>query len=356
MPLEGEASVKSIGAGVVAVVLLFVVLVVVILGGSQATRSATDVAKGAAQSLGLKTGEVPEQYRAAIKKAGTVCSEVSAPHIAAQIEGESNWQANAVSPVGAQGIAQFMPGTWPSYASDGNGNGTADPNEPEDAIAAQAKYMCELAGQVASVAKSSGASVIELAWAAYNAGPGAVEQYGGIPPYAETQAYVVKLREGTKRYSSGPTESVKASGKWAAPLAGAHMIETSGFGGRDQPCAGCSTNHQGQDFGAPEGADIFAACDGVVDFAGQMSGYGNIAFIYCGDGVRTGYAHQSQLGVKQGQQVTRGDVIGKVGSTGVGSGAHLHFEVRTGATEGEGGLSGTPVDPKPFMAKQGISW
>ena len=195
---------KGIGAGVGALVLVFVVLLAVLAGGFQATKSATDAAKGAGGALGLKAGEVPKQYRAAIEKAGTVCKDVSAPHIAAQIEGESNWQTGAVSPVGAQGIAQIMPTTWPSIATDGNGNGTADPSEPEDAIAAQAKYMCDLATEVAPVAKRSGESVIELAWAAYNAGPGAVQQYGGIPPYAETQAYVEKLRAGTKRYSSGP--------------------------------------------------------------------------------------------------------------------------------------------------------
>lgn len=197
--------VAAIGAGLLA----FLLLLVVLIGGVQSIQSAqdaADAAKGAGGgNLGLKGGEVPEQYREMVEEAGQVCDGISAPHIAAQIEAESTWNPNAVSPATAVGLAQFMPGTWPSYATDANGNGKADPREPADAIAAQAKYMCELTEQVASVAKSSGKPVIELAWAAYNAGPGAVQQYGGIPPYGETQDYVKKLRGMTEKYSSGPT-------------------------------------------------------------------------------------------------------------------------------------------------------
>lgn len=345
---------KATGAVVTAAALVLgIVLLVVIAGAIQRQPTAT----AGIGPLGLKDGTVPEQYRDMVTKAGQVCSEVSAPHIAAQIKQESAWDPKAGSNKGAQGIAQFLSGTWASYGKDANGNGTASPFEPADAIAAQAEYMCDLAQQVKGIAKAAGRPVIEMAWAAYNAGPGAVQQYNGIPPYAETQDYVVKLREGTTAYSGGPVAGeVKASGKWAAPLADKWMIPTSDFGPRPSPCAGCSSNHQGQDFGAPEGADIYAACDGVVDFSGQMSGYGNIVFIYCGDGIRTGYAHQSAIGVEAGQAVKRGQVIGKVGSTGVGNAPHLHFEVRKNATEGEGGVSGTPVDPEPFMAQQGITW
>lgn len=345
---------KGTGVAIAGVALLIGVLLLVVLAGAVQRSQTVSAGLG---NLALKEGAIPAQYREMVAKAGEVCAEVSAPHIAAQIQQESSWNPNAVSSARARGIAQFMPGTWPAYATDANGNGTADPTEPADAIAAQADYMCDLAAQVEPIAKASGRSVIELAWAAYNAGPGAVAQYNGIPPYQETQDYVKKLREGTKAYSNGPAGGeVEASGEWSAPLAKGHMIPTSGFGPRSSPCAGCSSNHQGQDFGAPSGTSILAACDGVVDFAGQMSGYGNIVFIYCGDGIRTGYAHQSSIGVQQGEKVTRGSVIGKVGSTGVGSGAHLHFEVRTGASQGEGGLSGAPVDPKAFMRKQGITW
>lgn len=340
---------KSLIGAAVAVLLLAAVMVPVLMQGSRSIEAnAGNPLTGA-----LDAGKVPAKYREYIEAAGTECVDVPAAAIAAQIQQESQWNPKAVSPVGAQGLTQFMPDTWRSYARDIDGNGKASPFDPADAIDAQARYMCELAAAVKPYATSGGRPVIELAWAAYNAGPGAVAQFGGIPPYAETQNYVSKLRSTMSTFLG---DVVKAGGKWAAPLAANHLIPTSGFGSRGSPCGGCSSNHQGQDFGAPDGANIYAACSGIVDFAGQMSGYGNITFINCGGGVRTGYAHQSAIGVKVGQKVSAGDEIGNVGATGVGTGAHLHFEVRTGAPSSGGGLSGTPIEPSTHMRKKGISW
>lgn len=341
-------TVKALAWCTAGLLLLVAVLVPVIaLGARSAEPSAGNPLLG-----NLNSAKVPEEYRAYIEAAGKVCVDVPAAAIAAQIQQESGWNPKAVSPVGAQGLTQFMPGTWQSLGRDVDGNGKASPFDPADAIHAQARYMCQLAVAVKPYAKG-GTPVIELAWAAYNAGPGAVAQHGGVPPYAETQKYVSILRSTMSTFLG---DVVKAGGKWAAPLSASHLIPTSGFGPRGSPCGGCSSNHQGQDFGAPSGAPIHAACSGIVDFAGQMSGYGNITFINCGGGVRTGYAHQSAIGVTVGQKVTAGTEIGKVGATGVGTGAHLHFEVRTGAPAGGGGLSGTPVSPTPFMRKQGITW
>lgn len=340
---------KALGGALVAFVLFLVVLVPIVAQGSRSVET------GVGNPLlgNLDSAKIPAAYRKFIEAAGTVCAEVPAAAIAAQIQQESGWNPKATSPVGAQGLTQFMPGTWATLGRDVDGNGVASPFDPADAIDAQARYMCQLAGSVKRYAVQGGSSVIELAWAAYNAGPGAVAQYGGVPPYAETQNYVATLRSTMSTFLG---DVVKAGGKWGAPLAASHLIPTSGFGPRGSPCGGCSSNHQGQDFGAPDGAPIYAACSGIVDFAGQMSGYGNITFINCGGGVRTGYAHQSAIGVRVGQKVTAGTEIGKVGATGVGTGAHLHFEVRTGAPAGAGGLSGTPVSPTPFMRKQGVTW
>jgi hypothetical protein len=98
--------------------------------------------------------------------------------LAAQLYAESNFNPFAQSPAGAQGIAQFMPGTARAY-------GLTDPFDAEKAIDAQARLMSDLLERFDGEAA--------LALAAYNAGPGAVERYGGIPPYAETQAYVAKI-------------------------------------------------------------------------------------------------------------------------------------------------------------------
>ena len=119
---------------------------------------------------------VPDRYRKAILTAAQKFN-VQPVLLAAQLKAESDFNPNSVSPAGAQGIAQFMPGTARSV-------GLADPFDPEQSILAQAKLMGQLIRQFGSITK---------ALAAYNAGPGAVQRYGGVPPFAETQAYVAKI-------------------------------------------------------------------------------------------------------------------------------------------------------------------
>lgn len=117
-----------------------------------------------------------------------------------------------------------------------------------------------------------------------------------------------------------------------SPLPGARA--TSEFGRRDRPTAGASTNHKGLDFGATEGTTILAAGSGIVSFAGTRGGYGNTVEIDHGGGVVTRYAHMSGFAVRTGTQVNQGQAIGRVGTTGVSTGPHLHFEVlRNGRQE-----------------------
>jgi murein DD-endopeptidase MepM/ murein hydrolase activator NlpD len=98
--------------------------------------------------------------------------------------------------------------------------------------------------------------------------------------------------------------------------------------------------HTGIDIGVSYGTPIHAAASGRVIYAGWMDGYGNLVFIDHGRGLSTGYAHQSSIGVSNGQAVTQGQVIGYVGCTGHCFGPHLHFEVR---------VNGTPVDPLGYL-------
>ncbi|VEG28534.1 C40 family peptidase [Actinomyces howellii] len=138
---------------------------------------------------------VPEEYREVVTRAGSICPLVTPQVIAAQVGAESSWNPNATSPVGAQGIAQFMPGTWATSGKDGDGDGKADVFNPVDAIWSQGNYMCSLASQIQGYIDSGSVSgdPLELTLAAYNAGPGAVLRYGGIPPYTETMNYVSKI-------------------------------------------------------------------------------------------------------------------------------------------------------------------
>ncbi len=111
------------------------------------------------------------------------------------------------------------------------------------------------------------------------------------------------------------------------PLDGARI--SSGFGPRSHPILGFNRMHQGIDFAAPTGTPIYAAADGVVVSAKRERGYGLIVRIRHANGVETRYAHMSRFGrnIAGGRSVRQGAVIGAVGSTGMSTGPHLHYEV-----------------------------
>ena len=115
---------------------------------------------------------------------------------------------------------------------------------------------------------------------------------------------------------------------------------SSYYGYRIHPIYGNRRLHTGWDMNAGCGAPIKAAESGTVIYAGWKGGYGNAVIIDHGGGMSTLYAHQSRMGVSYGTSVSIGDVIGWIGTTGVSTGCHLHFEVR---------INGNPVDPAPYM-------
>ena len=102
----------------------------------------------------------------------------------------------------------------------------------------------------------------------------------------------------------------------------------SGYGYRHDPIYGTSKFHEGMDFSSAIGTPVYATGAGTVKSAGWESGYGNSIDIDHGFSYLTRYAHLSQILVKEGQSVKRGDLIGKVGNTGKSTGPHLHYEVR----------------------------
>lgn len=113
----------------------------------------------------------------------------------------------------------------------------------------------------------------------------------------------------------------------------------SGYGMRIDPVYHVRKFHQGMDFSAPIGTDVFATGNAKVEFAGWRQGYGNTVILDHGYGYKTLYAHLYKVLVRKGQKVRRSDIIALVGNTGKSTGPHLHYEVR---------LNGKPVDPRNY--------
>lgn len=116
---------------------------------------------------------------------------------------------------------------------------------------------------------------------------------------------------------------------------------TSGFGYRRSPFGSSREFHSGLDIGASRGTQVYSTAGGVVRMANYNGGYGNVIFVDHGYGFSTVYAHLHKLNVKVGQQVTKGQLIGSVGSTGASTGPHLHYEVR---------VNGVAVNPTKYLS------
>ncbi|MDY7529909.1 MULTISPECIES: M23 family metallopeptidase [unclassified Cryobacterium] len=206
-------------------------------------------------------------------------------------------------------------------------------------LAAQLAFMQDAqasttAGYEAGVAERARLAAIEAARAAAAAAAAAAANRGNSSGGATGSA------------GAGLGGGYISSQGWAVPASGRI---TDGFGPRASICGstGCSgTFHYGTDLGASCGAPIYAAHDGVVEYAGPNGTYGNYIQINNGGGISTGYAHIRPGGifVSNGQSVSAGQNIGSVGMTGAADGCHLHFEVR---------INGVKSNAVPFMASKG---
>ncbi len=129
-----------------------------------------------------------------------------------------------------------------------------------------------------------------------------------------------------------------------APVRG---LWTSAFGVRSDPVHGGRAFHEGIDISAAPGAPVRATAAGIVTTAGWSGGLGRSVSVTHGYGLNTRYGHLSEVAVREGQRVRRGDVIGYVGNTGRSTGYHLHYEVRQ---------NGEPVNPVGFILEKNTSW
>lgn len=274
---------------------------------------------------GTYTGKYASYINAAAKKYG-----VDPFLIAAVIQQESRFNPSAHSPAGAMGLMQLMPSTARSL-------GVSNAYNAYQNIMGGTKYLKQLLDQFHSVS---------LALAAYNAGPGAVRKYGGIPPYSETQKYVKAVTGyySSFRGSAGGSVSVSTSiGGSILPGWGGQI--TSGYGMRN------GVMHRGIDIAGSKGQTLASNVAGTVVFAGYgtkgsgYGGYGNVVAIKDSSGYVHVYGHLSKVLVKKGDKVSVGTKIGTLGSTGEASGVHLHYEIR------KNGQLGNTINPISYVNK-----
>ncbi|HLA72165.1 MAG TPA: peptidoglycan DD-metalloendopeptidase family protein [Steroidobacteraceae bacterium] len=132
-------------------------------------------------------------------------------------------------------------------------------------------------------------------------------------------------------------EQIRPDGR---PVHEGHI--SSYFGERQDPFNGHQAFHKGIDFASPQGSDVVAVAAGVVTFAGEKAGYGNLVEVSHGNGLITRYGHNQSLAVGVGRTVARGDTLAYVGSTGRSTGPHVHFEVLK---------AGRQIDPLTFIGR-----
>lgn len=152
-------------------------------------------------------------------------------------------------------------------------------------------------------------------------------------------------KSGNADYYTEKGESIRKA-LLRTPINGARI--TSGFGMRSHPLLGYTKMHRGVDFGAPTGTPIYAAGDGTIAFAGRKGGYGNYLAIKHNDKYSSAYGHISRFasGMAPGKKVKQGQIVAYVGSTGMSTGPHLHYEIL---------VSGQQVNPAGVKFKTGNS-
>jgi murein DD-endopeptidase MepM/ murein hydrolase activator NlpD len=182
-------------------------------------------------------------------------------------------------------------------------------------------------------------------------GDGAEAGVGGPTPVEETGLGTLPKMQARAVQLAGALDAVEekleqrvhwiSSTPAITPVRG---IFTSGFGTRSDPLTHGRGNHQGVDIAAAPGQPVRASADGIVMIAGDQGGLGKAVFLAHGYGLTTRYGHMSAVNVRPGQRVRRGDILGRVGSTGRSTGYHLHYEVR---------LDGEPVNPLGYIVDNG---
>lgn len=344
--------------GLAALLLVVLAPIVVIMSGDDDEEQSGVTASGCSPTGGNDVG-IPEEYQQYVEDAAAE-AELPVALVGGLLGTESGYDPNAVSPVGAGGIGQFMPGTWAEY---GNGQ---DRFDPESSIAATGRYLKAIQEMIAPVATTD-QERIEFTLAAYNAGPGAVLQYEGIPPYPETENYVPTIMNLAQVEFSedctepgGSTIGDLGTGEWTHPLPGGR--HTSGFGPRPCPigtaCNKYTSNHHGVDFSTGGGTQIIAPTDIEITATSTNRYQGEYVVARMTDDPGLVFQfHHCQTGsttVNVGDTVAVGNGLCTEGNTGNSSGAHLHFQINTAEANDSEPTYDHAVDPEPILIERGI--
>lgn len=364
---NGQASPTSVRALVLlltGVVAIAAGLVAFVASGAATLLAASPALVAAPASGPLNIDAIPPHARYLapwVVRAGSICPQITPPMIAAQIDLESSWRADAVADNPPErggpaiGIAQFQRGTWASWGDDYDNDGRNGPDDPEDAIYAMGRLMCDL---VAWASRNIAANVLngdqlDIAWAGYFCGRGCIASAGGVPAAGKAHDYPQQVRSRIGKY----TLEAGGTGAWRLPLPADSYQLVSRFRPPSRP------SHDGIDLAAATGTPIYAAAAGVVlaarcdsaycDRPGNpnLSGCGLLVNINHGNGIATRYCHAVRLAVSAGEQVQAGQLIGWVGSTGRSSGPHLHFEVHRNAPPL---TAANAVDPLSWLDSVGV--
>ena len=346
---------------------------------------------GGGGSDGTFTGEgVPEHAIPWIERAaGTSKYSIPAAFFAFIIDQETDFREDTGhvpdSNGGTRGIFQMNQMLWKKYyghpwGADLNNNGKPDENEGLIAAEVGAKYFDDRLETVRGIReRNSGKPLateltdLEALLIAHNAGESRLLSYPRIP--AITKQYLANYREAFEKYGGGSpsdtpdgggSDSDSSSGDGGSDSGGGSSSsrlvkpqgewpKTSDRGVRVHPVTGATRFHAGTDYGMPSGTSLPAMFDGTVSFSGWMGGYGNIVIVkgsWEGQTLGYAYAHMTASKVKVGQQVKAGDLIGISGNTGVGTGPHLHLELRTDGWT-QGGREHNTADAHAFLESNG---
>ncbi|MFC7994887.1 peptidoglycan DD-metalloendopeptidase family protein [Streptomyces rochei] len=296
--------------------------------------------------------DIDPSYVPWLREAASACTVLEPSVLAAQIDQLSGWSDDTDELSGHKGIADFTDGEWRTWGRDDDGNGRSSPLDPADAIMALGRQDCALAERMTELRTSGriNGDLVDLTLAAYAEGADAVTEAGRVPPtatayLAEVQALVPRYEALDRDGAAGGTGRA-AGALLAAPVS--PLTVTSPYGSREHPLTGVTKLHTGVDFAARQGTPVAAARAGRVVFAASTTAYGNRVVIDHGtiEGKRleTTYSHLSSLDTAVGRTVEAGTMVGRVGSTGLSTGPHLHFEVV---------LDGYYTDPRPWLTPTG---